>query len=455
MFSDPASRPALAYPAATGAPLRVGMIGIGTVGLGTWRVLQRNQTAIAGRAGRPINIVAVAARNLTRAAQLLGDAPGVALTSDPLQLATRPDIDVLVEVAGGTGPAREWVLAAIAHGKHVVTANKALLAEHGNEIFAAAHQRGVAVAYEGAVAVSIPIVKALREGLAANQVEWVAGIVNGTTNFILTRMREGGLGFDGALAEAQALGYAEADPSFDVDGIDAAHKTALLAANAFGMPVRFSQAHVEGIRALQAVDVACAERLGYRVKLLGIARLQDAGVQLRVHPALVPADHLLAAVNGAMNGVLVKGDASGITMHYGAGAGSETTASAVIADLIDMARQTLDGRRPCVPGLAFHPRAQIDRPVLPMASVRTAHYLRVPLARREAMAELAAALGARGVTPVTMSVHVQPSGAHAGLHALIVTAPVADGVAQHAAGQLEGLSACCGPVARLRIERLD
>ncbi|MDH6594915.1 homoserine dehydrogenase [Variovorax sp. TBS-050B] len=319
----------------------------------------------------------VAARNLARAAAVVG--AGVALTDDPLQVATHPGVDVVVEVAGGTGAARDWVLTAIAHGKHVVTANKALLAVHGDEIFAAARRQGVAVAYEGAVAVSIPIVKALREGLAANRIEWVAGIINGTTNFILSKMRDEGLDFAAALAQAQALGYAEADPAFDVEGIDAAHKLTLLAANAFGTPVRLADVEVQGIAALQRIDVACAEQLGYRVRLLGVARRRVEGLELRVQPALVPASQLLAHVNGSMNGIMVKADAAGVTMYYGAGAGSEQTASAVIADLVDVAR--LDGTRATqrVPHLGFHAEAMRALPVLPRAEVRTAHYLRVPV----------------------------------------------------------------------------
>lgn len=453
MFNDPNLCPQSGGSvAAAPAPLRVGMIGIGTVGAGTWRVLRRNQEAIRGRAGRGIEVVAVAARNLERAARVLEGAEGVELTDDPLRVATHPGVDVLVEVAGGTGPAREWVMAAIAHGKHVVTANKALLAEHGDEVFAAGRRHGVAVAYEGAVAVSIPIVKALREGLTANRIDWVAGIVNGTTNFILSRMRDAGLGFDAALAEAQALGYAEADPGFDVDGVDAAHKVTLLAANAFGMPVRFGDAHVEGIRTLQALDVACAERLGYRVKLLGIARRQGEGVELRVHPALVPAGHLLAQVGGAMNAVLVKGDASGVTMYYGAGAGSEPTASAVIADLVDLARQTQGASQPCVPPLAFH--AQADLPVLPMADVRTRHYLRVPLSDGDATAQVPQVLAECGVAVQSLVCHVA-EGDTAAVHALVLTYPAADIEAQRAAERLRSLPACAGAVARLRVEALE
>jgi len=463
MFNEPHLRslPGSTPVPAAMRPLRVGMIGIGTVGGGTWAVLQRNQALIAARAGRGIEIVAVAARNLARAASVLQDAAGVELTDDPLRVATHPDVDVLVEVAGGTGPARDWVLAAIAHGKHVVTANKALLAVHGQEVFAAARQHGVAVAYEGAVAVSLPIIKALREGLTANRIDWVAGIINGTSNFILTRMREDGVGFEAALAEAQALGYAEADPAFDVDGVDAAHKATLLAANAFGMPVRFDQAHIEGIRALQALDVACAQQLGFRIKLLGIARRQQNGVELRVHPALVPAQHLLAQVDGSMNGVLVKGDASGVTMYYGAGAGAEQTASAVIADLVDVARLT-PGAAPQhrVPALAFH--AQQDLPVLPIADVRTAHYLRVPIAASgtpgtapepvQALVDITQLLHRCSVPVQSVQLHTDST---EGLHALVLTEPVRDADATSAAHALQQLPACAGAVVRLRVEALE
>ena len=401
MYRDPSfaaplsSRP----PQSSVRPLRVGMIGIGTVGAGTFRVLARNQAVIAARAGRGIELVVVAARNLARAASTIGDS-GVALTDDPMAVATHPGVDVMVEVAGGTGAARDWVLAAIAHGKHVVTANKALLAVHGNEIFAAARAQGVAVAYEGAVAVSIPIVKALREGLAANHIEWVAGIINGTTNFILSKMRDEGLTCADALAQAQALGYAEADPAFDIEGTDAGHKIALLAANAFGMPVCFADAQVEGVTTLQGLDVACAEQLGYRIKLMGVARRSSGGkgVELRVQPALVPASHLLAHVNGSMNAVMVKGDASGVTMYYGAGAGSEQTASAVIADLVDVAR--LDGTSAAqrVPHLGFHAHAMDGTlAVLPRAAVVTRHYLRVPVQSAQHMGTMAAWLAEHGV----------------------------------------------------------
>ena len=460
MYRDPVqSLEAPSSATAAMRPLRVGMIGIGTVGAGTFRVLARNQALIAGRAGRGIEVVVVCARNLARAVSVVGK--DVALTNDPMQVATHPDVDVLVEVAGGTGPARDWVLTAIRAGKHVVTANKALLAEHGNEIFAAARQHGVAVAYEGAVAVSIPIVKALREGLTANRIEWVAGIINGTTNFILSKMRDEGVGFAEALAQAQALGYAEADPTFDIEGIDAAHKITLLAANAFGMPVRFGDVQVEGITALQGVDVACAEQLGYRIKLLGVARRRNDGdvdgVELRVQPALVPATHLLAHVNGSMNAVMVKGDAAGVTMYYGAGAGSEPTASAVIADLVDVAR--LDGTRAAqrVPHLGFHAHAINESlGVLPRAAVHTRHYLRVPVHNAQQVEAVGAWLAAQRVPVVRVELACEKSaGLGAGPQVLVLTDAVAQATVDLAVHALAAHPAVAGPVAALRVEMLE
>ena len=444
-------------------PLRVGMIGIGTVGAGTFRVLARNQALIAARAGRGIKLVVVCARSLARAMGVVGK--DVALTNDPMQVATHPEVDVLVEAAGGTGPARDWVLAAIRAGKHVVTANKALLATHGNEIFAAARQHGVTVAYEGAVAGSIPIIKALREGLTANRIEWVAGIINGTTNFILSKMREEGLGFAEALAQAQALGYAEADPTFDIEGIDAAHKITLLAANAFGMPVRFADAQVEGITRLQGLDVACAEQLGYRIKLLGVARRRKEGdtdgVELRVQPALVPATHLLAQVNGSMNAVMVKGDAAGVTMFYGAGAGSEQTASAVIADLVDVAR--LQGTTPAqrVPHQGFHAHAVNEQlAVLPRAAVHTRHYLRVPVNTAQHMEEVSTWLAAQHVPVQRMELardQALPadSGPEAQAQVLVLTDAVAQATVDSAVQALAEHPAVAGPVVTLRVEVLE
>jgi homoserine dehydrogenase len=385
----------------------------------------------------------------------------VALTNDPMQVATHPDVDVVVEAAGGTGPARDWVLAAIRAGKHVVTANKALLAEHGNEIFAAARQHGVAVAYEGAVAVSIPIGQALREGLTANRIEWVAGIINGTTNFILSKMRDEGVGFAEALAQAQALGYAEADPTFDIEGIDAAHKITLLAANAFGMPLRFADAQVEGITALQGLDVACAEQLGYRIKLLGVARRREdgagQGVELRVQPALVPATHLLAHVNGSMNGIMVKSDAAGVTMYYGAGAGSEQTASAVIADLVDVAR--LDGTCAAqrVPHLGFHTHAMdAQLPVLPRAAVHTRHYLRVPVHSAQQIEAVGAWLAAQHVPVLEVALAQEkalPPGSNP--QVLVLTDAVAQSTVDLAVFALAAHPAVAGPVVALRVEMLE
>ena len=466
MYRDPVEslEPQSSHAAALAPrPLRVGMIGIGTVGSGTFRVLARNQAEIAGRAGRGIKLVMVCARSLARAMRVVGR--DAALTNDPMLVATHPDVDVVVEVAGGTSPAREWVLAAIRAGKHVVTANKALLATHGNEIFAAARQHGVTVAYEGAVAVSIPIVKALREGLTANRIEWVAGIINGTTNFILSKMRDEGLGFAEALAQAQALGYAEADPTFDIEGIDAAHKITLLAANAFGMPVRFADAQVEGITRLQGLDVACAEQLGFRIKLLGVARRRkegDAdGVELRVQPALVPATHLLAQVNGSMNAVMVKGDAAGVTMFYGAGAGSEQTASAVIADLVDVAR--LQGTTPAqrVPHQGFHAHAVNEQlAVLPRAAVHTRHYLRVPVHTAQQMDEMSAWLAAQQV-PVQRAELARDqalpagSGPEAQAQVLVLTDAVAQATVDSAMHALADHPAVAGPVVTLRVEWLE
>ncbi|WPH22575.1 homoserine dehydrogenase [Variovorax paradoxus] len=451
MYRDPVQslEPLPSRPAAIRA-LRVGMIGIGTVGSGTFRVLARNQAEIAGRAGRPIELAMVAARNLVRAAAIVG--ADVPLTDEPLRVATHPDVDVVVEVAGGTGPAREWVLAAIAHGKHVVTANKALLAVHGAEIFAAARRHGVAVAYEGAVAVSIPIVKALREGLAANRIEWVAGIINGTTNFILSKMEGEGLDFAAALAQAQALGYAEADPAFDIEGIDAAHKLTLLAANAFGTSVRLADVQVQGITALQRVDVACAEQLGYRIKLLGVARRREEGVELRVQPALVPASHLMAHVNGSMNAVMVKGDASGVTMYYGAGAGSEQTASAVIADLVDVAR--LDGTHAAqrVPHLGFHVHAMSELPVLPRAAACCAHYLRVPLHAASHVEAVSGWLAGQQVPVQQVALAAAQPGM--GAQVLVLTQPVRQGAMDLALHALQAHPSVAGKVAALCVEAL-
>jgi homoserine dehydrogenase len=375
----------------------VGLLGLGTVGGGTYRVLERNREEIARRAGRRIEIAWVCVRDRERARGIVGDA--VPILDDAVRAAADPQTEIVVEAIGGTGVAKDAVLAAIAHGKHVVTANKALLALHGNEIFAAASARGVMVAFEAAVAGCIPTIKVLREGLVANRIEWIAGIVNGTSNFILTEMRAKGLSFERALAEAQQLGYAEADPAFDVEGIDAAHKMSLLAAIGFGIPVQFSRAHVEGITAITDRDVEYAEKLGYRIKLLGIARRTPAGIELRVHPTLVPAERLIANVDGATNAILIKGDAAGVTLYQGAGAGAEPTASAVIADVVDVTRLMRAEPEERVPHLAFQADSLSDIPILPIADVETSYYLRVRVKDQVGvLADLARALADAGIS---------------------------------------------------------
>jgi homoserine dehydrogenase len=421
---------------ASAPALRVGLLGLGTVGAGTYRVLTRNQSLIQARTGRPIAITRIAVRDLARATTLVGRE--VALSTAPYAVVTHPDIDVVVEVIGGTTLARELVLQAIRHGKHVVTANKALLAEHGREIFAAAEANGVIVAYEGAVAVSIPIIKALREGLVANRIEWVAGIINGTSNFILSEMRSKGLGFAAALQDAQARGFAEADPRLDVDGIDAGHKLALLAANAFGTPIAFDKVHIEGIADLEAADMLYAEQLGYRIKLLGIARRSEQGLELRVRPALLSCDHLLAVVEGSMNAVMVKGDASGITLYYGAGAGSEETASAVIADLVDVARASASSPRHRVPALGFQSEALLALPLLPMADSCSSYYLRVDTSPgTEAAQTVLQALRSVGIG--VQSHRCQAHADNAQRQAVtVLTEPMADGVLRQALVSLLG-----------------
>ena len=357
-------------------------MGLGTVGSGVFNVLQRNQEEIKGRAGRGIEVTMVSRRNTALAQAIVGDKSQV--VADAREIICNPDIDIVVELIGGDTLAKELVLEAIAAGKHVVTANKALLAVHGTEIFAAASAQGVMVAFEAAVAGGIPIIKALREGLTANRIQWIAGIINGTTNFILSEMRDKGLDFDGVLKEAQRLGYAESDPTFDIEGVDAAHKLTLMSAIAFGIPVQFDKAYIEGITKLGAADIKYAEQLGYRIKLLGITKRTvvngKAGIELRVHPTLIPAKRLIANVEGAMNAVVVNGDAVGTTLYYGKGAGAEPTASAVIADLVDIARLHTANAAQRVPHLAFQPQSMSDTPVLPMGDVVTSYYLRLRVA---------------------------------------------------------------------------
>src|SRR5690349_580562 len=377
--------------------IQVGLLGIGTVGSGTYNVLTRNQEEIRRRAGRNIEITMVADLDVARAKSIVGDR--VKVVADGREIIANPDIDIVVELIGGYGIAKQLVLEAIAAGKHVVTANKALLAVHGNEIFAAAREKGVMVAFEAAVAGGIPIIKALREGLTANRIEWIAGIINGTTNFILSEMRDKGLDFDVVLKEAQRLGYAEADPTFDIEGVDAAHKATVMSAIAFGVPVQFDKAYVEGITKLGAQDIRYAEQLGYRIKLLGITKRVPKGIELRVHPSLVPTRRLIANVEGAMNAVVVQGDAVGTTLHYGKGAGAEPTASAVIADLVDVTRlHTADpGNR--VPHLAFQPEALSDMPILPMSEVVTSYYLRLRVADQAGvLAKVTGLLAAAGIS---------------------------------------------------------
>jgi homoserine dehydrogenase len=358
--------------------IQVGLLGIGVVGSGTFNVLQRNQEEIKRRAGREIRITMVADLNTERAQSLVG--PDVTVVSDARAVIANPDIDIVIELIGGYGIAKTLVMEAIAAGKHVVTANKALLAVHGTEIFAAASARGVMVAFEAAVAGGIPIIKALREGLTANRIQWIAGIINGTTNFILSEMRDKGLDFGVVLKQAQALGYAEADPTFDIEGVDAAHKATIMSAIAFGIPVQFDKAYVEGITKLGAADIKYAEQLGYRIKLLGITKRTASGIELRVHPCLIPSKRLIANVEGAMNAVVVQGDAVGTTLYYGKGAGSEPTASAVIADLVDITRLHTADAAQRVPHLAFQPNAMSDVKVLPMSEVVTSYYLRLRVA---------------------------------------------------------------------------
>ncbi len=359
-------------------PIQVGLLGIGTVGGGVFNVLERNQEEITRRAGRGIKIHTVADLDTKRAEELVKGRAKV--VGDAKQVVNDPEIDVVVELIGGYGIAKELVLAAINNGKHVVTANKALLAVHGNEIFAAAQAKGVTVNFEAAVAGGIPIIKALREGLTANRIEWIAGIINGTTNFILSEMRDKGLDFDVVLKEAQRLGYAEADPTFDIEGVDAAHKATIMSAIAFGIPMQFDKAHVEGITKLSAIDIKYAEQLGYRIKLLGITKKTKDGIELRVHPTLIPTKRLIANVEGAMNAVQVMGDAVGTTLYYGKGAGAEPTASAVIADLVDVARlQTADPEHR-VPHLAFQPGSMVNTAIMPMGEITTSYYLRLRVA---------------------------------------------------------------------------
>ena len=436
-----------------GRPIKVGLLGIGTVGGGTWEVLKRNASEIERRAGRPIRIVAVADK---RTAFAKGLVKGKARVTDDAREVTRAkDVDIVVELIGGYGIARELVLDAIAHGKHVVTANKALLATHGNEIFAAAQKQGVMVAFEAAVAGGIPIIKALREGLTANRIEWIAGIINGTTNFILSEMRDKGLPFEAVLKEAQRLGYAEADPTFDVEGVDAAHKLTIMSAIAFGIPMQFDKAHVEGISKLQAEDIKYAEQLGYRIKLLGLTKRKPEGVELRVHPTLIPDDRLIANVNGVMNAILVKGDAVGPTLYYGPGAGSEPTASSVVADIVDVARTLTADPEHRVPHLAFQPDCLSAEPVLPMSAVRTSYYLRVAaLDRPGVLWRVARILGEAGISIEALIQKEAPEGQETATMILLTSATV-ESQMNAAIATIEALDSTRGRVTRIRMEKLE
>lgn len=436
-------------------PIQVGLLGIGTVGAGTFNVLQRNQEDIRRRAGRGIEIAMIAARNIERAREVTGGA--VEIVTDPFAVVNHPDIDIVVELIGGYELPRKLVLQAIANGKHVVTANKALLALHGNEIFAAAQEKGVMVAFEAAVAGGVPIIKALREGLTANRIESVAGIINGTTNFILTEMREKGLDFASVLKQAQELGYAEADPTFDIEGVDAAHKLTIMSAIAFGIPVQFDKAYVEGISQLQAADIRYAEQLGYRIKLLGITRRTHTesgeGVELRVHPTLIPAARLIANVEGAMNAVLVQADAVGATLYYGKGAGSEPTASAVIADLVDVTRLLTADPYSRVPHLAFQPNQMTDVAIMPMSEITSSYYLSVHVQDKlGVMADLTRILADAGIS-IDAVLQKEP-GDQLDIDIIMLTHQTREKNIDAAIAKIEGLPAVIGKVTRIRLETL-
>jgi homoserine dehydrogenase len=434
-------------------PVRVGLLGLGTVGGGTFNVLRRNAEEIARRAGRGIEISYAAARAYDP--ERLPGIESVRVTDDAFAVVADPDIDIVVELIGGYEPARELVLKAIANGKHVVTANKALIALHGNEIFAAAQKRGVMVAFEAAVAGGIPIIKAVREGLAANRIEWIAGIINGTGNFILSEMRDKGRDFAEVLAEAQQLGYAEADPTFDVEGIDAAHKLTILASIAFGIPLQFDKVYTEGISHITREDVSYAEQLGYRIKHLGVARRTDHGVELRVHPTLIPCRRLIANVDGVMNAVLVKGDAVGPTLYYGAGAGAEPTASAVVADLVDVTRTLTADPENRVPHLAFQPDALSDLNIHPVEDIETAYYLRLcAVDRPGVLAEVTRILGALGIS-IEAVIQKEPLEDQQQVAIILLTRRVQEKHMNAAIAQIEALGSIEGKVTRIRLEHLS
>ena len=433
-------------------PINVGLLGIGTVGGGTFAVLRRNQEEITRRAGRAITLKVVADQDLERAKRIVGDAAEV--IADAFAVVRDPSIDIVVELIGGTSVAKDLIMQAIDHGKHVVTANKALLAVHGTEIFSAAQRKGVMVAFEAAVAGGVPIIKALREGLTANRIEWIAGIVNGTSNFILSEMRDKGASFEDVLKQAQQRGYAEADPTFDIEGIDAAHKLTIISAISFGIPMQFSKAYTEGISKLTRQDIRYAEELGYRIKLLAITRRAPKGIELRVHPTLIPARRLIANVEGVMNAVLVKGDAVGQTLYYGAGAGAEPTASAVVADLVDVTRMhTADpGNR--VPHLAFQPDALSDTPILPMDEVETAYYLRLRvLDRPGVLADITRILADLTIS-IDAMVQKEPGEGEEQVDIIMLTHLTVEKNVNAAIARIEKLPVNVGTVTRIRLEEL-
>ena len=432
------------------APVRIGILGMGTVGQGTVRVLGRNAEEITRRVGRELRVVHAAVRNPARLEGLELDAR---ISSDPWAVVRDPEVDVIVEVMGGQEPALSLLMAAVAAGKHVVTANKALLAEHGNEIFAAAQARGVMVAFEAAVAGAIPIIKAIREGLAGNRIQWLAGIINGTSNYILSQMFHAGWDFEQALAEAQRLGYAEADPGLDVDGGDAAHKITLMASIAFGIPVDFAHCHVEGIRALEQTDVVYAAELGYRIKLLGIARRRADGIELRVHPTLIPESHLLANVEGPFNAILVESDAAGQSLYYGRGAGGDPTASAVVADLVDVARTMTADPSNRVPHLAFQPNAMSILSLLPMAEVKSAYYLRIHARNRPGVLARVATMLAEYEISIEALVQKETPEADS-VPIVLLLHRCREGDLEQAIARIEALPVVVQPVLRLRVESL-
>ncbi len=433
-------------------PVKVGLLGLGTVGGGTVNVLRRNASEISRRAGREIEVTHAATRDLSR--QRICATDGIELTTDPFSIVNNPDIEIVAEFIGGTELARELVLQAIANDKHVVTANKALIALHGNEIFAAAREKGVTVAFEAAVAGGIPIIKAIREGLAGNRIEWLAGIINGTGNFILSEMRDKGRDFADVLAEAQALGYAEADPSFDVNGTDAAHKLTILASIAFGIPLQFDKVFMEGITEITREDVANAEALGYRIKHLGVARNTERGIELRVHPTLIPERRLIANVDGVMNAVLVKADAVGPTLYYGPGAGAEPTASAVVADLVDVVRALTTDPENRVPHLAFQPDSLSDQKTLPITEIETAYYLRMKAVDKPGvLADVTRILADAGISIEAIQ-QKEPVEEETGAEVIFLTHRVREGQMDDAIARIEALSTIDGKVTRIRMETL-